>query len=198
MALNVKETMSKMDYLTNKAKKTNLYYLKTNIGGWFFDAFLRVDHISKLNITSHPVQIGAPITDHAFLEPAELTIELKMSDSAVSVVKGQFGNDSTRSIAAYRILKQLQTERIPVRIVTNIKSYDNMLLETLSVPQDYKTRFGLSVTATFRELFVGKVQTVKISKRPQTTGSTPKGNPEPKVVDSSAAYKLKLGKGGGK
>lgn len=32
-------------------------YAKTNIGGWFFDAYLKITHTSTLTLTDQPVQI---------------------------------------------------------------------------------------------------------------------------------------------
>jgi len=158
---------------------TQLIYVKTNIGGWFFDAFLRVDHTSKLTITEHPIQVGAAITDHAYMEPAELVMEIGMSDAATSLVNGQFANGWSRSVKAYEVLAELQKQRIPIQVVTRLKVYQNMLIETISVPDDYKTLYSLKVTVSLREIMVATVKTVKLSARPQVTGSTNRGNPEP-------------------
>ena len=38
---------------------SELIYVKTNIAGYFFDAFLDMEHTSEMKITSHPVQQGA-------------------------------------------------------------------------------------------------------------------------------------------
>ena len=70
----------------NSPPISSLVYLKTNIGGWFFDAFLRSTHTSRLKITDHPVQTGAALTDHSYLEPQELTMEIGMSDAATSLI----------------------------------------------------------------------------------------------------------------
>lgn len=157
----------------------HLIYLKTNVAGYFFDAFLRVEHTSKLNITSHPVETGANISDHAFLEPAELVIEIGMSDTAKSLVNGQFSDGKSRSVTAYKILKELQAQRVPLQIHTRLSNYKNMLIETISAPDDYRTQYGLNVTVTFREVIITSTRTVKISARTQVTDSTNSGSVEP-------------------
>ena len=53
---------------------------KTSIGGLVFDAVLKTDHTSKVTATSHPVESGANISDHAFVEPAEISLEVGVSD----------------------------------------------------------------------------------------------------------------------
>ena len=76
--------------VTTPIDVSQLIYVKTNIGGWFFDAFLSINHESKLTITDHPIQSGSSITDHAFLESRTLTFEIGMSDAAKDFVPGQF------------------------------------------------------------------------------------------------------------
>lgn len=155
-----------------------LIYIKTNIGAWFFDAFLRIDHTSRLKITEHPVQSGAAITDHAYLEPAELVMEIGMSDTARSLVDWQFTANKPRSEIAYQVLMELQAQRVPLQVMTKLKVYKNMLIEVIAAPEDYKTLYGLRTTVTLREIIVAEVKTVQISARPQVTGSTQRGTAE--------------------
>ncbi len=157
--------------------------IKTNIEGYFFDAFLKVDHTSKLTITSHPVEEGANIADHAYLEPQTLTMEIGMSDACVSYIFGQFRQKYTRSVSAYDTLLRLQAERTPLTVHTRLKTYKNMLIENITAPDDYTTLFGLRVTVTLTEIITAKTQTVvienKTSAEPQKTGSTKKGTVQP-------------------
>ncbi len=179
------------------SKYKNLIYAKTNVAGYFFDAFLRVDHTSKLNITDHPVETGANISDHAFLEPAELVMEIGMSDTAKSIVKGQFVSTRSRSVTAYQLLKELQQQRIPLQIHTRLANYKNMLIETISVPDDYTTLYALKATVTFREVIIASTKTVKISARPNTTNSTNRGNVEPVEANKSILKQLSEKTNGG-
>ena len=90
----------------------NLCYVKTSIGGFFFDAVFRTNHESHLRITSHPVQGGANISDHCFMEPARITMEIGMSDANPSVVFGQFlGGSGSKSQAAFDELRKGDTTR---------------------------------------------------------------------------------------
>ena len=156
-----------------------LVYVKTNIAGYFFDAFLRIDHTSSLTITEHPVETGAAITDHSYVNPSVLVMEVGMSDVAASLVNGQFEDSWSRSARAYEILLALQQQRIPFQVVTRLKTYQNILIETIAVPDDYTTLYGLKATVTMREIFIATVKTVKISERPQVTDSTNRGEVQP-------------------
>lgn len=155
-----------------------LIYVKTNIGGYFFDAFLRIDHTSRLSITSHPVQSGSNVADHAYMEPNELAMDIGMTDVATSIADGQFSEGSSRSVTAYSVLRELQEQRIPIQVVTRLKVYQNMLIETLTSSEDYLTQYSLKASVTMREVIVAEVTTVKLSTNNQVTDSTNRGSPQ--------------------
>ena len=149
--------------------------IKTNIGGFFFDAVIREEHTSKVKMTDHPVQTGANIVDHAYMEPATLTMEIAMSDCMDTMVAGQFTDKSTKSVSAYQTLLSLQQSRLPFQVHTRLNLYKNMLIEEITAPDDYKTQFGMRCTVTLREIFVVKVSTTTVSARKHSTGSTNRG-----------------------
>ncbi|MGG1268010.1 phage baseplate protein [Brevibacillus laterosporus] len=157
----------------------SLVYLKTNIGGWFFDAILRSTHTSRLNITQHPVQTGAALTDHAYLQPKELTMEVGMSDVAEGLIPGQFTGSWSRSVHAFKVLQELQALRVPLQVHTRLGLYQNMLIEELTAPDDFTTLSGLRCTVTMREIIVAQVRTVKISSKPAVTNRANRGKQEP-------------------
>ncbi|GAB6170546.1 hypothetical protein JCM15765_03950 [Paradesulfitobacterium aromaticivorans] len=173
---------------SNDPNLQQLIYAKTNIGGFFFDAFLQVDYSRSLTITEHPVETGASISDHAYINPVQLIMQIGMSDAVKGVVSGQFSQGVSRSLTAFQVLAELQQQRIPLNVMTRMGSFGNMLVETISVPDDYTTLYGLKATVSLREVFVATVKTVKISARPQVTDSTNRGTVEPVKPDESFLY----------
>ena len=153
-----------------------LVYVKSNIGGYFFDAIIREEHTSTIRITEHPVQTGANIADHAYNMPAYLVMEIGMSDVMDSLVSGQYADGPTKSISAYQTLKKLQQARLPLEVLTRLNLYQNMLIEEINAPDDYKTQYGLRCTVRLREIFVVEVAKTTVSARPQASGQTQKGN----------------------
>ena len=149
-----------------------LILVKTNIAGYFFDGFLDVNHQISTTLTTHQVQKGSSLTDHAYLEPVELTMTVKMSDAMSGMVESQFkGISYTRSTAAYKILRELQKQRVAFQVHTRLETYQNMMITSLSVDDDYTNYTGLLCTVSLKEVLVAKETTVKISKRQQTTAS---------------------------
>ena len=65
-----------------------------------FDGIIRAEHEQHTEITKNPVQTGAAISDHAYVVPPRLTVEIRMSDAMTSWKPGQWADSpSTRSCA---------------------------------------------------------------------------------------------------
>ena len=170
----------------------DLMYVKSSIGGFFFDAVFRTEHSLHTVITSHPVQNGANISDHAYLEPARVTMEIGMSDVGSSTIFGQFMANSSKSKAAFEALLKMREKRLPVDISTRLKSYKNMMIEDLSFPDDINTFYGLRATVSMRQVIIAEVAKVsKVSQRPNVSESTQAGKVVPvSSIPETSAYKL--------
>ena len=163
--------------------------IKTDVEGYVFDAFLKLDHERRLTITDHPVEEGANISDHSFLEAKSLSIEIGMSDVGDSIIDGQFGHRSTRSISAFDTLCRLQAERNPITINTKLAKFENMLIENITSPDDFTTMNGLKATIFFREIIIVSTDTASLPNRtstaPQKTGNTNRGAVQPSASEDN-------------
>ena len=153
------------------ADPLQMVLVRTNIGGLFFDGIMSTETEEQLTITSHPVQSGANISDHAYREPTRITMEIIMSDVMACRQPGQFNSFFDKSVSAYRRLLDLQRSRIPVSVTTRLGTYKNMLIESVSAPDDVNTRDGLRCSVSMREVLVAKVGVTKVSARAWTTGT---------------------------
>ena len=174
---------------------------KWPIGGLFFDGILRTDHQSTIKATHYPVQSGVTMTDHAIIEPAELTIEVMMSDAhsmpfnsgsqfldsvinSLNVIKSYSNfvpmttdnmSGDGRSAKTWLILKAMQLSRQPITVETRLQNYNNMLIESLSSPDDVKTLNGFKATIRLREIIVAQVAETKTSARVAANSSSTGG-----------------------
>ena len=128
--------------------------LQTSMGDFYFDAVLKTEHNATMMITEHPVQTGAPIADHAYLEPEEITCEIGMTDV----------NGDGLSVQMYQQLRELMGRREPFTLVTRLHSYENMLISALSAPDDYTTMFALKAAIVFKQIRVVQVSTVQVQQ----------------------------------
>ena len=182
------------------------------IGGMYFDGIMRSEHVSRVRPTNYPVQTGVTMTDHAIIEPVELTIEIMMTDSSADsymnlspVVSGVLqkvtgvpiiGNvlqsaplvkkiydwysnfrglpkmpdiltqpGENRSIAAWKSLRAMQLSRVPITVETRLQTYNNMLIEELSAPDDVNTLHALRCTVRLREIIFASVAETAVSTR---------------------------------
>lgn len=192
-----------MGYLARSGSDTsNLSYdamllCKTNIGGYFFDGFVSVQHSRTLTITSNPVETGAAITDHAYVNPTTLTMNIIMSDVHESIIPGQFSDRTFRHTSAWHVLRQIQENRIPVDVYTKLGYYKNMLIQEISAEDTYRTFRGLNATVVLKEIPIARVKTVKISSASQTTIQTEMSQIEADTVNQTILSRLMEGLGYG-
>ncbi len=173
---------------------SELVLVKTNIGGFFFDAVLNEQHDSELTITQHPVQTGANIADHSFLNPSTLTMEIGMSDAMATMLEGQFTEYYTKSVSAYEKLRELQALRLPVSVHTRLYHYDNMLVQNITAPDSYRTQYGLRCTVTLQEIFVVNVATGTVSTRNWASSrTTNRGEVQPQATEQAGSALYEMG-----
>lgn len=132
-----------------------------------FRATVTIEELSSdsLEITQHPVQQGAAITDHAFLNPATISIRFAFNDAESPLSE------------TYTKLRQLQSSREPFDVVTGKRSYKNMMFKSLSQLNDAFTESILDISAELQEVFIVQIETTTVPPRrrqasPGRTGAT--------------------------
>ncbi|MGI8773191.1 MAG: phage baseplate protein [Acidobacteriaceae bacterium] len=149
---------------------------------YVFDAVIRMEHFQELRATEHPVQNGANISDHAFIMPSRVVMEIGMSDVMDSFTPGDWTSSSSKSVAAYQTLVELQQGRQPLIVTTRLATYNNMLIESIRADDTHETRYSLKATVTFKQIFLATVTTQQVSARSQMTDSTSIGSKQPLPV----------------
>ena len=158
---------------------------------YIFDSPIRVTHEQRSVITMNPVQTGAAVSDHAYVIPARVTVEILMSDAMQAYDTSEFTGGGPKSVMAYAALVQLQEDRQVVSIATRLREYDQMLVAEVRAEEDKESRYALKAWVTFQEIItasVGYEPPMVSSGMPQTTGYTMAGQipttPPPPAVQS--------------
>ena len=116
-----------------------------------------------------------------------------MSDAMASRQPGQFNSFWDKSVSAYQRLLDLQRSRIPFMVHTRLGTYSNMLIESISAPDDASTQNGMRCTVVMREVLVAQVAQEKVSARAWTTGAqTNRGQVQPREKET-VLYKVENG-----
>lgn len=136
--------------------------------------------VDTLTITKQPVQQGASITDHSYLEPTVFSSTACFKDNSQSLIGeiNSFTSPSTGLQKIYQTLLDLQASRTPFNIVTPKRIYSNMLMTGLSQTTDKTTENCLAVHMSFQQIIIVSVSAVVVprinQKSPGKTGGTQK------------------------
>lgn len=133
---------------------------KSSIGGIEIQASLEEILTDVLQLTEHPVEVGAAITDHAYKSPAEVVLRCAWSNSSPDALSGAIqaifngggltGSDYVSGV--YSQLLALQQSREPFDIMTTSRMYTDMQIVSLQKTVDNKTSNTLMVQATCRQI----------------------------------------------
>lgn len=127
-----------------------------SIMGLFADVTVSEKHKDEMTITEHPTDIGSPISDHAYKEPPEVQIKVGWSESA-GKLNGMVGNTviggRTGLVIVYEALQALQSQAIPLIVLTGKRLYTNMLIKSLECTTEMQTENVLMIDITFKKVF---------------------------------------------
>ena len=137
-------------------------------GLFYFDAVFKAEHERELTLTSHPIQSGAAITDHSYFEPSTVSLEVGYSDAMSAV------GEENHSINALTKLEEIMRESEPVSLVTRIKTYRNMIITALSIPDEFAFMYGARASITFQQVEIVYAQIVTVQKKVSSGKSKPK------------------------
>lgn len=163
-----------------------------SIGGIIADVTIEEVHVDESEITNHPVEQGAAITDHAYDQPQRVTIIAGWSNSSLQ----SLGNPNYVQ-EVYQSFLALKSARIPFDIITGKRMYSNMLIERIIERTDKNWENAMQLTLECREVILVNTQTVSVP--PNNVQSTPSSNGAPQNLGtiSGAAASTGNGTGGG-
>jgi|SRR5215471_2196404 len=160
---------------------------RRSIGGLYAQVTIDEQHTDEVQITDHPVEAGAPISDHAFARPQQIAITAGWSKATAFDLSAESG--------VYGLLLSLQTSFQPFDIYTGKRHYKNMLIERLAVTTDQHNEFTLVANIVCRQVIIVNTTSTTVAGKsdqnadqtdPEKT-ATPKGNGETPTKTPSSA-----------
>jgi hypothetical protein len=157
-----------MSFLSQPVE-TQFIQPKRMIGTIAVQTIINEQATDTLVITKQPVQQGAPVTDHAYLDP------VTFNHTILFAAPGITGGVSLNQI--YTQLQNLQATREPFTIVTPKRIYSNMLMTSLGQTTDKQTENCLAIHASYSQVILVPVSpTTAIPRNHQknaaSTGAT--------------------------
>ncbi len=147
-------------------------YLIVKSEGWTFsfDGVVSVTHSLTLKTATDTESLeDSDYVNNARNEPDTVTLAVVASDAAVAVKKW--------SASCMRSLASIKENRTLCKVVTTLRTYDNMLLTELNVVQDETCPCGWTGTLTFT-----RSEKPKKSSRENDRSSTPESRGTQKPV----------------
>ena len=145
-----------------------------SIGGLVANATLEEIHSDDLEITEHPIDQGASVTDHAYMRPREVMVRFGFSNS--QGLGGAYSNAGLPTLPSvlsgsgasqvdetYQKLLAMQATRQLIKVFTARRKYSNMLIKSLKVTTNKETENALIVEAVFRQVILVSTQVATIS-----------------------------------
>lgn len=165
------------------------------------DVVISEKHSDVLEITEHPTEDGAPVADHAYKRPSELTMEVGFSGggslldlldtSSIGLSLGLSPKET------YQSLLDLQASRLPFDVVTGKRIYSNMLIRVIDVTTDRTSENVLMASLTLKEVIISQAQDVNVANKSDmkdgvSTSGTQSTGSKPAVFADDASFLQKV------
>ncbi len=125
-------------------------------GGFVLNATIQENHQVIINYTENPIEKGRTVTDHSFIQPDELTIDVIISNDSGNILGGGFVEElisgQIYSNDVYDYLERLAKENVLLVIETPLKVYENMTIREIKVDKNKDTANCLKASIFFKEI----------------------------------------------
>lgn len=129
---------------------------------------LKETHTDTVRTTQQPVEIGAAITDHSFVEPCKLSLMYYYSNTSIKGIIKNFTKGFTLSrgianfgegycLSVYNKLITLKQKRELCKVVTYKRVYNNMLIKDIETNTDVENTYSMILNISMEELIMIEV-----------------------------------------
>jgi len=169
------------------------------IGQILIDAFLRESHEHKAKITEHPIESAFSFIDHVYAESPKISVEGIISNTPMSFLglplinsaQNWFNNKSNnRAKEIIGEIEEIFYNKKPITIITSLKVYEDMVLESFSVSLASMDAIRFNFAA--KKLVIAKLNHIKIPESKVSRGKPKKalGKQPAKEIPQTDAPKL--------
>lgn len=120
-----------------------------------FDLLIDESHTLEFDASDHPLENGAVITDHVTQKLRTCTIT-GMFTNHPAQANGRY--DAKRALTLFNELENLAKKRKPVRLVTTLRVYEEMIITSLPVKITAEDGESITFTITLREFKVAALK----------------------------------------
>ena len=147
------------------------------IGPVRLDCTVSEKHTSTIEITENPIETGAKINDHAYIEPKRVSLDVADQGGALT----------------FQALVRFQETRVPFTLVTGLNVYRNMLIKSIDADRDATFSKVLRARIDLQEALIVSTATAAVDGN--EASQTSKGAAGGKKSTSAASPSKSLAKG---
>lgn len=136
-----------------------------------FDSSDKETHTSSVELSEHPVEEGADVTDHIRIKPDEIELNGVISNTpllflaslqAESPIEGSNERTDDRVEVAYKQLREFQRNGVLVDVITSLRTYSNMVITNIAVSRDARTGNIFDSTISLREMTMATAMSIDV------------------------------------
>lgn len=124
------------------------------VGAVEMDASLSESHQAANEVTRHPVEQGSDITDHVRRQPERVTITGVITDTPTTLGGAL---EENRSLSAFEKFLEMKDRADLVTVVTSLRQYSNMVIESYSIPRDARRGQSVEITLNLVEILTAQI-----------------------------------------
>ena len=159
------------------------------------DCSVHETHTDAAEITAHPVEDGSIVSDHIRKLPNTLEISGIVTDTPITYLASLFAKPPTfasdgfipslpgsgRADEAYTLMQLMMEKGVTMIVITSLRNYNNMAIESLVVTRDASTGQTLDCTISLKEVKKAKALSIElpIPENPADSAPTEEGNVPP-------------------
>nr|DAE00623.1 MAG TPA: hypothetical protein [Myoviridae sp. ctakU3] len=132
-------------------------------------------HSDEVTVTTHPVDTGAQISDHAYKQPATVVCSFGWSNSSRllnSVLDSSIFRGLESANDVYKRLLKMQEERQQLKLSTGKRVYDNVIITKIQTTTTVDTENAAIIEVTFQEILLATTRTVALASIQQDISRT--------------------------
>lgn len=126
---------------------------RRSIGSFPLQVTISESERDTLQVTRHPIEQGAPISDHAYKEPTEVTFRAGWN--------AQNNDLSATGNGVYGLLLSMQASLQPLTVYTGKRTHKDMLISSLVVTTDQHSEFALMADIVCQQVILVKTSVAK-------------------------------------
>lgn len=145
-----------------------------SIGALVLDATITESHGFSAEVTDYPVEKGSNISENRNILPRVLTIDGVISSAPTSLVQISGPNAPLSVPDGFRSLEDLFDSDDLISVVTKLKTYESMLITSLTVPRSSEQGEAVFFSMELRQIRFVNTQRVDVATPLEPAKAAPK------------------------